>query len=187
MMTDQDEVVLKQIAQGDEEALAVFYRRYEARLFNFIQTKLHDAFEAADVLNEVFLEVWHKAGSFQGRSKVSTWLFSIAYYKVVDRLRKTRPTQLEDEAMVELADESPTILSCLIGGEQADQVRYCIQTLSTAHRAVMDLTFFEEMSYSEIARVVDCPENTVKTRMFHAKQAMKKCISRLMEGAHHDA
>ncbi|WP_052063879.1 sigma-70 family RNA polymerase sigma factor [Nitrincola sp. A-D6] len=181
-MADSDEMLLKQIARGDEEALAVFYRRYESRLFNFIQTKLHDAFEAADILNEVFLEVWHKAGSFQGRSKVSTWLFSIAYYKVVDRLRKIRPKQLEDEAMAEIADESPAVLSCLIGGEQAEQIRHCIQTLSIDHRAVMDLTFFEEMSYSDIAMVVGCPENTVKTRMFHAKQVMKKCLSRLIGG-----
>lgn len=184
-MSDHDAMLLKQIAKGDEQALATFYRHYESRLFNFIQTKLYDAFEAADILNEVFLEVWHKADSFQGRSKVSTWLFSIAYFKVVDRLRKIRPEQLESEAIAELADESPTVLSCLIGDEQADQVRHCIQTLSIAHRAVMELTFFEEMSYSEIAMIVDCPENTVKTRMFHAKQAMKKCLSRLMGGTRH--
>lgn len=179
-MSRSDEDLLRQIAKGDQQALAAFYRQYEKRLFNFILSKLHDAFEAADILNEVFMEVWNKADSFQGRSKVSTWLFSIAYFKVVDRLRKIRPQQLEDEKMAELADDSPGALSCLIGDQQAKQVRHCIDTLSTAHRAVMELTFFEEMSYSDIALIVDCPENTVKTRMFHAKQAMKKCLSRLL-------
>lgn len=185
-MSSEDQILLDQIAQGDKEALAAFYRAHEKRLFNFILTKLNDAFEAADILNEVFMEVWNKAGSFQGRAKVSTWLFSIAYFKVVDRLRKTRPQQLDDEMLAEIADESPGIESCLIGNEQAAQVRHCISTLSTPHSAVMELTFFEEMSYSEIAMVVDCPENTVKTRMFHAKKAMKQCLSRLMGATRHD-
>jgi RNA polymerase sigma-70 factor, ECF subfamily len=185
-MSQDDQALLQRIARRDKQALASFYQAHEKRLFSFILTKMNDAFEAADVLNEVFMEVWNKADSFQGRSKVSTWLFSIAYYKVVDRLRKIRPQQLDDEMMAEMTDDSPGIVSCLIGNEQAAQVRHCIGTLSTPHRAVMELTFFQEMSYSEIATVVDCPENTVKTRMFHAKKAMKQCLNRLMGATRDD-
>ncbi|MTI63498.1 sigma-70 family RNA polymerase sigma factor [Methylophaga sp.] len=179
---NDDIAILHQIAAGSQQALAEFYRRYESRLYRFICSKMPDQFEAADLVNEVFLEVWQKAAEFQQRSKVSTWLFSIAYFKTVDRLRKTRPEALSEEALDNLEDDSPASLTCLIQAEQADQVRHCVSTLKPDHRAVMELTFFEEMSYRDIATVVNCPENTVKTRMFHAKQAMKKCLQRLAGG-----
>ncbi|MEX0614627.1 MAG: sigma factor, partial [Methylophaga sp.] len=76
-----DVLMLERIASGDEQALGMFYQRYESRLFRFICSKIADHFEAADIVNEVFLEVWQKAEQFQQRSKVSTWLFSIAYFK----------------------------------------------------------------------------------------------------------
>ncbi|MEX1200243.1 MAG: sigma-70 family RNA polymerase sigma factor [Methylophaga sp.] len=175
-----DVLMLERIASGDEQALGMFYQRYESRLFRFICSKIADHFEAADIVNEVFLEVWQKAEQFQQRSKVSTWLFSIAYFKTVDRLRKTVPDALSEETLDKLEDEAPGSLACLIQAEQADQVRHCVSTLKPDHRAVMELTFFEEMSYRDIAAIVQCPENTVKTRMFHAKQAMKKCLQRLL-------
>lgn len=185
-MTD-DIAILTEIAAGNQQALAEFYRRYESRLHRFICSKMPDPHEAADLVNEVFLEVWHKAADFQQRSKVSTWLFSIAYFKTVDRLRKTRPETLTEETLDNLEDDSPASLACLIQVEQAEQVRHCVRTLKPDHRAVMELTFFEEMSYREIATVVNCPENTVKTRMYHAKQAMKKCLRRLTGGGlHHE-
>ena len=142
---------------------------------------MNDSFEAADILNEVFLDVWLKAGNYEGRSKVSTWLFSIAYYKTMDRLRKKKPELIGEDHLADIADNSPETISCMINAEGANDVRYCVKTLNIAHRTVMELAFFEEMSYREIAAIVDCPENTVKTRMFHAKQAMKRCLNRRME------
>ncbi len=178
----EDVQVLSMIAGGDQQALAEFYNRYESRLYRFIKSKLPDYFEAADIINEVFLEVWHKAASFQQRSKVSTWLFSIAYFKTVDHLRKTRPDNLSAEQLESIEDDAPAALSGLIQQQTADQVHHCIETLKPDHQSVMQLTFFEELSYKEIAEIMQCPENTVKTRMFHAKQAMKKCLHRLLGG-----
>lgn len=73
-MPENDQDLLKKISQGDEKALADFYKMYEGRVYKFILSKLNDSFEAADILNETFLEVWRKAGTFEGRSKVSTWI-----------------------------------------------------------------------------------------------------------------
>ncbi len=171
---------LKKIANGDEAALAAFYRAYEGRVYRFIKTKLNDSFEASDILNEVFLDVWRKAGTFEGRSKVSTWLFGIAYYKTMDRLRKKKPQLIDEEHFPEIADETPNIEACMLHAEENAHVHYCLEKLKTLHRAVMELAFFEDMGYAEIATIVDCPENTVKTRMFHAKQAMKQCLSKRM-------
>lgn len=169
--------LLKKISTGDETAFADFYHLYESRLYRFIKSKLNDSFEASDILNEVFLEVWRKAHTFEGRSKVSTWLFGIAYFKTVDRLRKKKPETVDDDSLLEIKDETPETLSTMITAEDKGDIRHCIDTLKSAHRAVMELTFFNDLSYREISNIVDCPENTVKTRMFHAKQAMKRCLT----------
>jgi RNA polymerase sigma-70 factor (ECF subfamily) len=180
-MNDEAIILLQKISNGDEQAIADFYRLYETRLYKFIKSKLNDSFEAYDILNETFLEVWKKANTFQGRSKVSTWLFGIAYYKTMDRLRKKKLVLMGDDDFSDIIDESPGAMSCLVRADNAESIRHCLNALKAAHRAVMELTFFEDMSYSEIAEVVNCPENTVKTRMFHAKQAMKNCLQKSME------
>lgn len=176
MTSDEGQQLLQKIAAGDEAAFSGFYRLYEARLYRFIKSKLNDSFEAADILNETFLEVWRKAASFEGRSKVTTWLFGIAYYKTMDRLRKKKPFLTDEDNAPEIADESPDAMACLLGAEDADHIRYCLGRLKQAHRTVLELAFFEDMAYGEIAQVAGCPENTVKTRIFHAKQLMKHCL-----------
>ena len=175
-MTDQGIEFLKQIGQGNEAAMAYFYRLYENRLYKFIKTKLNDSFEATDILNETFMEVWRKADTFEGRSKVSTWLFGIAYYKTMDRHRKKKIHLIDEDNFPEIVDETPDALVCLLSEERGRHVKHCLETLKDAHRAVMQLSFYEDMTYGEIAKIVDCPEGTVKTRMFHAKEAMKHCL-----------
>ena len=176
-MSDQDGLkLIERIGQGDENAMADFYRLYENRLYRFIKTKLNDSFEASDILNETFLEVWRKAVTFEGRSKVSTWLFGIAYYKTMDRLRKEKHILIDEEKFPEIADETPDAVACLLSEERGKHVQHCLKQLKAPHRAVMELAFFEDLAYGEIAKIVKCPENTVKTRIFHAKQAMKHCL-----------
>lgn len=179
-MNEEALALLKKIGDGSEQAIADFYRLFEARLYKFIRSKLNDSFEAYDILNETFLEVWHKAHTFEGRSKVSTWLFGIAYYKTMDRLRKKKPELLGEEDFSHIADDTPGAVAELISADNAKGIKHCLGTLKPAHRAVMELAFFEEMPYSEISAIVDCPENTVKTRMFHAKQAMKHCLQKCL-------
>jgi RNA polymerase sigma-70 factor (ECF subfamily) len=179
-MSQEDLSLLKKIGHGDELAMAEFYRLYENRLYKFILLKLNDSFEASDILNETFLEVWRKANTFEGRSKVSTWIFGIAYYKTMDRHRKKKPMLIDEDNFPEIVDESPDAMACLLSKERGGHVRHCLETLKEAHRAVMQLSFFEDMTYSEIAKIVVCPEGTVKTRMFHAKEAMKHCLQRRM-------
>lgn len=177
-MNEEALQLLKRIGEGNETAFADFYRLFENRLYRFIKSKLNDSFEAADILNETFLEVWRKADTFEGRSKVSTWLFGIAYFKTVDRMRKQKLVLVDNDEFLEIVDESDDAMACLLTKERGAHVRHCLDKLKLAQRSVMELAFFEDMSYGDIATAVDCPENTVKTRMFHAKQAMKNCLSR---------
>ncbi|WP_025897763.1 RNA polymerase sigma factor [Sneathiella glossodoripedis] len=181
-MTATDTELIRKISEGDEKAFADFYRMFEKRLYHFIKQKLNDPFEAADILNETFLEVWRKAATFEGRSKVSTWLFGIAYFKTVDRMRKNGKLVVGDEEIPEQVDETADAMACLLAKENGAHIQFCLEQLKLAHRTVIELAFLNDMAYGEIAKIVSCPENTVKTRMFHAKQLMKNCLSNRLGG-----
>lgn len=185
--TDQEQQsidLLNKIASGQQSALESFYQLYEPRVYRYALSKLNDSYEAADTLNEVMMEVWKYAERFEGRSKVSTWLLGITHHKVYDRLRKRKKSNLEDDIddfSNHLTDDNQVNMEqVLAGADDADMIQNCMKKLSGSHREVIHLAFFEDMHYQEIAQVSDCPEGTIKTRVFHAKQALKKCLARLM-------
>ncbi len=176
--------LLQQIAEGQQSALEAFYQLYEPRVYRYALSRLNDSFEAADTLNEVMMEVWKYAQRFEGRSKVSTWLLGITHHKVYDRLRKRKRTNLEDDIddfSNQLTDDNSIHMEQVIAGaDDANMIKNCMNKLSSPQREVIHLAFYEDMHYQEIAKISDCPEGTVKTRVFHAKQALKKCIAKLM-------
>jgi len=177
------EALLRRIAAGEEAAMAEFYNNYENPVYRFILSRMNDPFEAADILNEVMLEVWRGAGRFQGRSAVKSWIFGIARHKTLDRLRSRHrnAARAGEEPSEDIADESavdPT--EAIAATQHAEFVRHCLDRMSAAHREVLHLTFFEDLTYGQIAEIAGCPEGTVKTRMYHAKRAMQHCLAKLM-------
>src|SRR5690554_5763593 len=85
---DTDEQLLLAMAGGELDAMNAFYHRHETWLYRYLMAKLNDSFVAADLLNEVMLDVWRSAARFAGRSKVTTWMFGIAHNKVLSHWRK---------------------------------------------------------------------------------------------------
>ena len=173
--------LLEQIAAGDEQALKIFYAEHHSRIYNFAYKRLNDPIDAAEVMNQVMLEVWRNAERFEGRSKATTWVLGIAHHKIIDILRKRGRQKSEalDEDPVD--ENAPTALDLLSRQQDAEQLRICLERLSELHREVVHLAFFEDLLYSEIAEIVACPEGTVKTRMFHAKRALKRCLNTLFK------
>ena len=174
------EALLRRIAAGEEAAMAEFYKSFKNPVYRFILSRMNDPFEAADILNEVMLEVWRGAGRFQGRSAVKSWIFGIARHKTLDRLRSRQrnAARAGEEPSVDIADENavdPT--EAIAATQHAEFVRHCLDRMSEAHREVLHLTFFEDLTYGQIAEIAGCPEGTVKTRMYHAKRAMQHCLA----------
>ena len=146
--------------------------------------QISDAGKAEEVTNDVMLEVWKNAGKFEGRSKVSTWLLGIARHRALNAVRRKElaTTDIDDAAPV--ADEQ--IVSGEVVEERAQQatelregLRTALGKLSPEHRDVVELTFFHGLNYQEIASIAGCPENTVKTRMFHAKKKLRQILAEL--------
>ncbi|MDZ7736091.1 MAG: sigma-70 family RNA polymerase sigma factor [Gammaproteobacteria bacterium] len=181
MTTESEAVVLlNRIAAGNQAALEGFYRAFEHSIYRYAHLKLNDPHEAADILNEVMLEVWNGAERFEGRSRVSTWVLGIARHKILDRLRARRPDTTDLDSGMDIEDTgAPDPVALSAAAEQAREVRRCLQELSDRQREVVYLTYYQGLSYPEIAVVADCPEGTVKTRMYHARKALQRCLERM--------
>lgn len=179
--SESDAELIQQIAQGDQQAMTRFYQRHESRVYAFSLKKLNDPHACADIVVETMMAVWNGAAGFKGDARVTTWLFGIAHRKAVDALRSRGRHQAE-ELNFDIEDEGEDFSTALEAAEDGENLRRCLQGLSDAQKEIMHLAFFEDMPYPEIATIVDCPEGTVKTRVFHAKKKLKQCLERLMRG-----
>ncbi|MBX3530024.1 MAG: sigma-70 family RNA polymerase sigma factor [Rhizobiaceae bacterium] len=179
-MTEEDtadEVLLARIAQGDKEAMHDFYRRHRLAVFRFVLRIAGDATSAEDVANDVFIDVYRQAARFEGRSRVTTWLLGIARFKALSERRRRRETADVSEFEETIADgaDSPEIV--VQKQSKADALRRCIAMLSAEHREVIDLVFYHGRSLAEIAEIAGVPENTVKTRAFHARRRLAELLT----------
>src|ERR1051326_7630365 len=100
-----DEMLLESIAGGNRTSMHVFYSRHNVRVYRFILRIVRDATMAEDLVSQVFLDVWRTASQLERRSQVSTWLLSIARFKALTALRQRRHEDIEQEDMLEIADD----------------------------------------------------------------------------------
>jgi len=168
--TDVD--LISRIARKDRLALRSFFARYHMRLYRYLVRLTQNDALAEELVNEVFLNVWRKAGGFQGKSAVSSWLFSIAHNRAISELRKRTEESLDEAAAMAVEDDADTPETVSMKADKANAIRRCLDLLSTDHREVIDLAYYQDKSVKEVAEIVGVPENTVKTRMFHARQKL---------------
>jgi RNA polymerase sigma-70 factor (ECF subfamily) len=173
---DADETdLLGKIAAGDKLAFEALYRAYFPRLSRFIGRMARSATLIEEVVNDTMLVVWQKAASFDGSCKPSTWIFAIAYRKTLKGLKASDEPVDSDATLYE--DDSGSQPEQAISRQQLQQtVADALDQLPAAQRAVMVLTYYHDMAYSDIAEIVECPLNTVKTRMFHARHRLKDLL-----------
>lgn len=180
-MTEDHHFLIQQVGKGDKQALAALYRAYERPVYKFIVSRLNDPHEAADILHEVFMDIWRVAASFEGRSQVRTWIFGIAYRKVIDVHRKRARVTVTDE-VPETGDVAEAADAGYAAKEEAQHLAYCMGTLSDDHRSAISLAFYEDMTCAEIAAIAGVPEGTIKSRLHHAKKLLLHCLSGRIPG-----
>ena len=168
-----DALLLSAIAKGDADAFQTLYQRHKQRILGFLIGIVHNRAVAEDLMNEVFLASWRSADRFEGRAQPLTWLMSIARNQAISALRKQREvTGVIDDVTYNLADEADQPDASAEKSNDADVIRRCINMLSPAHRAIVDLVYYQECTVTEAAAILSVPKNTVKTRMFYARKKL---------------
>lgn len=164
--------LLQRIVTGDTTAFEAFYKLYYPRLFRFIlrTTRLPEHVE--EVIQETLLLIWQQPEQFNFGSKISTWVYGIAYNKSLNVITKEtrRSSDVDIDEFAEILGDPMANLAQ--NAENEDWLNRALEILPADQRAVIELTFYHDLPYQEIARILDCPENTIKTRMFHARKKL---------------
>ena len=175
-----------QSLHSEEGAFESLYREYYPRLYEFIVRILGKPDGVEETINDTMLVVWNKAHEFRGRSKVSTWIFGIAYKKALKRLKADKRTA-EREIQRDVEQEDTRDPADVISHRRmAEHIRTAVGGLPPAQRSIVHLAFFYGYSYSEIAQIVGCPVNTVKTRMFYARERLRPVLDHAMNKENSD-
>jgi RNA polymerase sigma-70 factor (ECF subfamily) len=176
--------LLERIARQDQAAFQELYKAFSRKVFAYVLNQLKDQAKAEEVLVDTMYEVWRNPTRFRGESAFSTWLIGIARNKALLVYRSRRPDEdhadLDDVAEI-IPDEGPDGYARLAEQQRREGVQHCMGKLSEEHRECLHLVFYEGMSLAEVAAIQRCPENTVKTRLFHARQKIKNCLRLLLE------
>lgn len=160
------------IAARDQAAFAELYGIYRRRLARFLGRFLASPGTIDEVVNDVMFVVWQDASHFELRSKVSTWIFGIAWRKALRALEH----QKRGAAPVEPPGEPVRPDDAVSAMENREWLSRALDRLTPEQRLVVELTFFLGCSYQEISGIAECPVNTVKTRMFHARHRLRDIL-----------
>lgn len=166
-------VLLQRIIDGDTSAFETFYKVYYPKLYRFILRMTNQAESVEELIQETLLVVWQKPDSFNYTSKISTWVFGIAYNKALKSMSKNarRSNDVNVDDLLEImGDQASNPAKNL---ENEDWLKSSLAILQPDQRAVIELTFYHGLPYQDIAKILNCPENTVKTRMFHARKKLQ--------------
>jgi RNA polymerase sigma-70 factor (ECF subfamily) len=174
---DHELVLLRRTQAGDRDAFQELYGIYHRRLARFLTRMVRRYEIAEEIINDTLWVVWQKAGDFRGSSQVSTWIMGIAYRRALKTLRRTNlHLALSDaDAAIEDSDAGEAV-------DQADRAQLVARALAQLpieQRLVVEFTYYMGHSCSDIAEIMDCPVNTVKTRMFHARRKLRVLLPEL--------
>ena len=163
-----DEELVERIGlHKDRNALENLYNRYKGSLGAFLMRRLNNQKLVDEVFNDVMFTVWNKADSFKSDSKVSTWIFGIAYRQGLSLMRKeSKHEHIDFAELDELPQKNVAALD--------EELHIALNELNEKHRVVIELAYYLGHSITEISDIIDCPTNTVKTRLFHARQHLKE-------------
>jgi RNA polymerase sigma factor (sigma-70 family) len=172
----EDAELVERVARGDRVAFERLFHRYRPRLRRFVERMTRRPQLVDEIVDDTMLIVWRKAGSFNLRSKVSTWIIAIAWRRGLKAVRRADVAiEFEPDAVSMPAEAEPEQIA--LRRERQARLGRALGSLSPEQRAVVELTYFEGRSYREIAAILGCPVDTVKTRMFHARRRLKALLA----------
>jgi RNA polymerase sigma-70 factor, ECF subfamily len=175
--------LLEGMAGGDEASLCMLYRAYGRRVYAFALNTLRDPHEAEQVVIDTMFEVWRQATRFNHTCRFTTWLLGIARNKALHVMRARMPEHegLDDVADCLVCDDSDPYRAAL-ERQRRERLMLSVEELPAPQRECLRLALHEGLSLIEIARIQECPQNTVKTRLLKARQKVRASLARFLDG-----
>ncbi len=175
------EELVRAAAGGDTDAFEQLVRLHEKKVYALALRMCGNPEDANDAAQEAFLSAWKGLPNFRGEANFSTWLYRLASNAAIDHMRKGKRQQEEssldnDDAPLSVPDQGPGPQEALEGRELREAVTAGLQALSEDHRKILILREYQELSYDEIADVLDMDLGTVKSRISRARQALRKIL-----------
>ena len=173
---DEEAALLARVAAEERDAFEALYRLYSPRLQRFVRGMIKQTALVEEILDDTMMVVWRKAYTFNHQSKVSTWIFAIAYRQSLKALKRLgAPEETDLDERTETSAPGPD--DALQQQEVRKHLDDALHTLSPEQRAVMELTYYFGYACREIAEIMGCPFDTVKTRMFYARRKLKASLA----------
>lgn len=170
---------LVRVASGDRAAFEEVYRRTSVKLFGVCLRILSVRQEAEETLQEAYLAVWQRAGSFDpARGSAMTWLITLARNRAVDRMRSGgKVVSAPIELAAELPDDRPIASALAEAGEDERRLAFCLGTLDGGDAGLIQTAFFQGATYAEIADRATTPLGTIKSRIRRALLKLRECLA----------
>ena len=174
-MYEEDPVtgLIKAVSRGDEEAFKQLYETTHKKVFQYLYRFTNGHNMAEDLVVDTYVEVWKSAKSFRNESKVLAWIIGISRNIAMNEIRKNKMKEYE---LNEDIMSPPEQFHNCAGSEITRVLGDALNRLPDNHREILDLVFLQEMNYEDISRIIDIPVNTVKSRVFYAKEKMRDAL-----------
>ena len=180
-MKDSDAYLVKRSQEGDARSFELLVLKYQKRIFNVIFRVVHDADSVEDLAQEAFLNAFRSIRGFKGGSSFYTWLYRIAVNISINHLARQKRAVFVDEAVLETNDVTQRTPSPefsperrALSNQSADAIATAVKALPEEIRTAVILREYEELSYEEIAEIMECPIGTVRSRIFRGRAILKE-------------
>ena len=182
MKKTTDNELVKHVLTGRIDAYREIVARHQARVFYMGLKFFHNRHDAEDYAQEVFLKTFEKLRTFKAEVPFASWLNKIAYNMAVNQYHKRKRAHVEVALPCEPQDTSLSPETRLLRGELREKVRKVLKKIPDIYKPVINLHFFEGLSYPEISRTLSIPVNTIKSHVFRAKQLIRQRLDSYVRG-----
>jgi len=183
MTTNDESIIVARVLNGDTSAFSKLVDQYKDLVYTLALRMLRNREEAEEVSQDVFIKIFKSLSSFKGDSKLSTWVYRVAYNSCLDQLKKNKKHQMDvpiDDYNYNKIDTINNALEGLIKAEKQQLIRTCVNKLPEDSSAIITLFYFDELSLDEISGITGIESNTVKVKLFRARQRLAKIMEQYM-------
>jgi RNA polymerase sigma-70 factor (ECF subfamily) len=185
---DYDAELMLRVKDGDGASFGVLLEKHRSSVVHFLYRMVQNPAVAAELAQEVFLRVYRSRGTYEPTAKFTTWLFRIATHLALNSLRDNKNERLQDRLdedssselpVRQVSDGRPSVEQRMVYQAKLDEVRRAIRALPEKRRVAVLMHKYEEMEYSQIAKVLNCSESAVKSLLFRAYEALRARLAHM--------